>query len=68
MALSFVQLCAHGGHWCRPCQRYVEPMQDDHGEPRRCPLCRSVRLRWDPPVPDFHPDETFRTAPENCHV
>lgn len=69
--LHLTDICAHGGHWCRRCQRYVTPERDDvHGQPDRCPRCAGTRLRWDPPVPGFaeREDRQFLTDPKNCHA
>lgn len=50
---SFADVCEHGGHWCKLCQRYVEVLESDNGLPRRCAECGSIRLRFDPPVEGF---------------
>jgi len=52
-AFSFADLCEHGGHFCLGCHHYIHPIESDHGEPRLCPQCFSVQIRWDPPVPGF---------------
>lgn len=65
----FIDIAEHGGHWCRRCQRYVEAVVSDVGQPLTCPRCKTAHLRWDPPVPGFKRDEKLlKTDPRNCHV
>jgi DNA-directed RNA polymerase subunit RPC12/RpoP len=65
---SFLDLCANGGHWCKRCSRYVIPIDSDQGLPLACPYCGGHRIRFDPPVPGFKPDEEFQTDPKKCHA
>lgn len=62
---TLYDVCAHGGHWCRRCQRYVVPVDDDHGRGRRCPRCDGISLRWDPPLPGFQPKAQLTSASES---
>lgn len=61
---SFINICEHGGHWCRRCSSYVTVAQSDQGRPAACEKCGSISLRFDPAVEGFHAGESFKTDPK----
>jgi DNA-directed RNA polymerase subunit RPC12/RpoP len=66
--MKLSDVCEHGGYWCRACQRFVVPEEDDHGRGRRCPRCDGIRLRYHPPLPGFKAGEPLMTDPKNLHA
>ena len=57
MRADFANVCEHGGFFCKACQRFVSLNESaaDHGR-RQCGKCGSYRVKFCPPIPDYHRD------------
>lgn len=61
--LNLVDLCATGFWFCRACQRVTERVDDDHTGMAHCAICRSPRIRWNPPVEFTFPNISMAKRP-----
>lgn len=66
-AANFEKICETGAYFCKSCQSFRETVEGHNGY-RACARCKSIRLKWCPPVPGFKAGEEFKTEPKDCHV
>ena len=52
----FADVCEHGGHFCKRCQRFVSVIDSEDGY-LKCERCGCRRVKFCPPVPDYHKGE-----------
>ena len=64
---NFEKICEQGAYFCKSCQAFRETVEGAHGYPA-CARCKSLRLKWCPPVPGFKAGEELKSDPKRCHV
>lgn len=64
---NFEKICEHGGYFCKSCQAFRESVEGHNGW-RACARCKSIRLKWCPPIEGFKAGQEFQTDPKTAHV